>query len=340
MSSPLAWREGSPDMTRWITRRAFLASTGGAALALALPRAARADSPPLNFGFQNTSWGSVAMVAEAEKTFEKAGAKVKPFRFDGGKSTRDAMIAGRVDIGVLGAAPFVVGAAKGDIVAIAVAMYAGRTNAVVAAKDSGIRSVADLKGRRVASQLGSSTDYVFQNKILPKFGLAKGDVQIANIPHQNEIAAMVGKSVDAFAGVEPFPSVAEIEGLGTVLVDYGEFDLQPVFVAINRPVLESRRGDVVAFLRGWLAAVRIVNENPKRAVEIVWNEFKAQGYDVKEAAFTRMLAKLDVKPEFTPALRDYLNEQGRVLLGQKQIPAVPDWNRALDESVLAEAKKA
>jgi hypothetical protein len=86
--------------------------------------------------------------------------------------------------------------------------------------------------------------------------------------------------------------------------------------------------------------VRIVNENPKRAVEIVWNEFKRQGYDVKEAAFTRMLAKLEVRPQFTPNLRDYLTEQGNVLLAQKQIPAVPDWNRALDESVLAQAGKA
>lgn len=327
-------------MTQTTNRRAFLATTGAGALAFVLPRLAFADDAPLAFGFQNTSWGSVAMVAEAEDTFAKAGVKVKPFRFDGGKSTRDAMIAGRVDIGVLGAAPFVVGAAKGDIVAIAVAMYAGRTNAVVAAKDSGIKSVADLKGKRVASQLGSSTDYVFQNKILPKYGLAKGDVRIINIPHQNEIAAMVGKSVDAFAGVEPFPSVAEIEGLGTVLVDYGNFDIQPVFVAINRPVLERRRKDVVNFLRGWLAAVRIVNEQPQRAVKIVWDEFKAQGYDVKEAAFTRMLAKLEVKPEFTPALHDYLVEQGKVLLAQKQIPAVPDWNKALDPSVLAQASKA
>jgi aliphatic sulfonates family ABC transporter substrate-binding protein len=327
-------------MKRTVNRRHFLGWTGAGALAAALPRWANADSGPLNFGFQNTSWGSVAMVAEAEGTFAKAGVNVKPFRFDGGKSTRDAMIAGRVDIGVLGAAPFVVGAAKGDIVAIAVAMYAGKTNAVVAAKDSGIKSVADLKGKRVASQLGSSTDYVFQNKILPKYGLAKGDVQIVNIPHQNEIAAMVGKSVDAFAGVEPFPSVAEIEGLGTVLVDYGNFDIQPVFVAINRPVLERRRDDVVKFLRGWLAAVHIVNAEPQRAVKIVWNEFKAQGYDVKEAAFARMLGKLEVKPEFRPELRDYLNEQGQVLLKQRQIPAIPDWSKALDESVLAQAAKA
>jgi aliphatic sulfonates family ABC transporter substrate-binding protein len=280
------------------------------------------------------------MVAEAEGTFATAGADVKPFRFDGGKSTRDAMIAGRVDIGVLGGTPFVVGAAKGDMVAIGMAMYAGKTNAIVAAKDSGIKSVAGLKGKRVASQLGSATDYVFQNKILPKYGLAKSDIQVINIPHQNHIAAMVGKSVDAFAGVEPYPSVAEIEGLGSVLVDYSQFDMQPVFVAINGPVLSKRRDDVLKFMRGWLAAVRIVNEQPQRAAKIVWEQFKAQGYDIQEAVFARMLAKLDVKAQYAPNLGDYLTEQANVLVAQKQIRAVPDWSNVLDTSVLAQAAKA
>ncbi len=321
-------------------RRAFLKGAGAAALAGIVPLRVHAQpNAPLTFGYQNTSWGSVGMVAEAEKTFEKAGASVKIFRFDGGKSTRDAMIAGRVDIGLLGGTPFIVGAAKGDIVAICMAMYAGKTNAVVAAKGSGIRTVADLKGRRVASQLGSATDYVFQNKILPKFGLHKGDVEIVNIPHQNEVAAMVGKSVDAFAGVEPFPSVAEVEGLGQVLVDYSAFDLQPVFLAANRSVIESKRDAVVAFLRGWLAAVRIVNDQPDRAVSIVADHFKEQGYEIQRAVFQRMLAKLDVKPTFTPNLRDYLTEQAQVLVRNHQIAANPDWGKLLDASLLEQAMK-
>ena len=322
-------------------RRTLLKAAAAGAIAAGTPwRAFAQSATPLNFGYQNTSWGSVGMVAEAEKAFDKAGVPVKIFRFDGGKSTRDAMIAGRVDIGVLGGTPFIVGAAKGDIVAVAMAMYAGKTNAVVAGKDGGIKSVADLRGKRVASQLGSATDYVFQNKILPKYGLAKTDIQVINIPHQNHIAALVGKSVDAFAGVEPFPSVAEVEGLGTVLVDYSQFDVQPVFVAVNRPVLAAHRDGVVAFLRGWLAAVRVVREQPDRAVTIVANQFKAQGYDIKEAVFQRMLAKLDVRPEFTADLKGYLTEQANVLVHQHQIPAVPDWGKVLDTSLLAQAMKA
>ena len=324
-----------------IERRDFLKTAGAAALASAWPLRTYAQSgEPLNLGFQNTSWGTVAMVADAEKTFEKAGANVKFHRFGSGKETRDAMISGRIDVGVLGGTPFVVGAAKGDMDAIGIAMYAGKTNAIVAAKDSGIKTVKDLKGKRVASQLGSATNYVFLNKILPKFGLTKDDVHIVNVTFQNQVAAIVGKSADAFAGVEPFPSVAEVEGLGTPIIDYSQFDMQPVFLAVNEPVLAKRRDELVAFMRGWVAAANIVNNEPDRAVKIVWDTFKAQGYDTKEAVFKLMLTKIDVKPQYVPGLEQYLQEQSDVLVKQKQIAAVPDWKKILDTSVLAQATKS
>jgi aliphatic sulfonates family ABC transporter substrate-binding protein len=324
-----------------IERRDFLKTAAAAAIASAWPLRTFAQAgEPLNLGFQNTSWGTVAMVAEAEKTFEKAGANVKFHRFGSGKETRDAMISGRIDVGVLGGTPFIVGAAKGDMGAIGIAMYAGKTNAIVAAKDSGIKTVKDLKGKRVASQLGSATNYVFLNKILPKFGLSKDDVHVVNVTFQNQVAAIVGKSADAFAGVEPFPSVAEVEGLGHAVIDYSQFDMQPVFLAVNTPVLEKRKQDLVAFMRGWLAAAAIVNKEPDRAVKIVWNQFKAQGYDTKEAVFKLMLTKLEVKPEYVPDLKQYLHEQSEVLVKEKQIRDMPDWSKILDTSVLAQATKS
>ena len=143
--------------------------------ASALPKAARAQGAmaPLNFGFQETSWGTIGMIVESEDLFKKAGANVNILKFDSGKTTRDAMIAGRVDVGVIGATPFIIGAAKGQLEAIAVALYGAKTQSVVASAKSGVKSVKDLKGKKVGSQLGSATDFVFQNKILPKFGLSK-----------------------------------------------------------------------------------------------------------------------------------------------------------------------
>ena len=55
------------------------------------------------------------------------------------------MVGGRIDLGVLGSTPFVVGAAKGDMVAIGMSMYAGKTDLIVAGKNTGIKSIADLR---------------------------------------------------------------------------------------------------------------------------------------------------------------------------------------------------
>jgi len=322
-------------------RRDFLTLVGATALASGLPRSvlAQSASGPLAFGFQNTLWGTIAMIAEAQNTFQKAGVTVNPFKFADGKSTRDAMVANRIEIGVLGATPFVIGAAKGDMLAIGVAMYGGKTDSVVAGAKTGIKSIAELKGRKVASQRGSATDHVFQNKILPKNGLSRTDVRIINIPFQNHIAAMVAGSVDAFAGVEPFPSVAEVDGLGVVLADYSQYDLLPVILAANRPAVERKRDAVVAFLRGWLGAVKVFTDQSETAAQIVANFFKTEGFDINDKILRLMLSKLDVTPYFAPTLQSYLEEESKLLVQQRQIAGVPDWSKLLNRDLLQQAMK-
>ncbi len=322
------------------SRRDFLVMSGSALGAAATGLSAHAEMAPLNFGYQTTSWGTIGMLVEAEGLFQKAGANVKILKFDSGKTTRNAMISGRVDVGVLGSTPFVVGAAKGDLLAIGMSMYAGKTDSIVVAKNKGMKSVADLKGRKVASQIGSATDHVFQEKILPKFGLTKDDVQVVNLPHQNHIAAMAAGSVDAFAGVEPFPSIAEVEGIGDAIIDYSNFDILPVILAANRPVVEQKRAAVIALLRGWLAGVALFKTNPEKSSQIVHAFFKEQGFKVSEAVVKRMLSKLDVETSFKPDLRAYLEDEANVLIKKKAIASMPDWGNILRPELLQEAMKS
>ena len=188
-----------------LPRRDFLTLTGGAFVAAATGLRANAQGAQINFGYQNTSWGTIGMIAGSEDLFKKAGGNVAIHTFDSGKTTRDAMISGRVDIGVIGATPFVIGAAKGELEAIGLALYGAKTLAIVAGLKSGISSIKDLKGKKVGSQPGSATDAVFLNKILPKAGLTKDDVQLVSVRFQNHISALASGSIDAFAGVEPFP---------------------------------------------------------------------------------------------------------------------------------------
>lgn len=324
-----------------ISRRKALALLGGSALATAFPaRSLHAQGAPLTLGIQTSTWGAVGMVAEAEKLFEKAGANVVVQKFDSGRTVRDAMVAGRIDLGSLGAAPFVVGAAKGDMGALGTVAYAGGTLAIVASKKSGIKTVADLKGKKVASQLGSETDHVFQNKIAPAFGLKQGDFQVVNVKFHDHVSALAGGSVDAFAGVEPYPSLAEVEGLGIIVTDYSKYDIVPLMLAVNRPVLEKRSSELVPFLKGWLAAVRMFKDNPQRVIAIVWNFYKSQGYNVQEEVIRRALLHMDVTPNYVPELKAYLTDIAQTLVKRGQIASVPDWDKVLDREMLRRATQA
>jgi NitT/TauT family transport system substrate-binding protein len=321
-----------------LPRRDFLAIAGATLATSAFPMVRAYGAEPIRFGFQNSSWGSIGMIADAANTFKKAGTDVKIFRFDSGKTTRDAMISGRVDVGVIGATPFVIGAAKGQMQAIGLALYGAKTLAVVASLKSGVNSIKDLKGKRIGSQFGSATDHVLKSKILPKAGLSEKDVQMINVRFQNHVSALAAGSIDAFAGVEPFVTVCEVNKLGKSLTDYTPYDLEPVILAANTDLINKNRQGVIEFLRGYLAAVKIFDNQRAEATKIVLEAFTKKGFKVDEKIIEVMLSKIDVNPDFKPELKDYLTNQSKVLMKQNKISAIPDWGKLLNQSLLDAAR--
>ena len=89
-----------------LPRRDFLVIAGASLTASAFPmvEAFGADAP-LNFGFQETSWGTVGMICEAEDLFKKANAPIKPLHFD---ATRDHGVARRLRYGPKKASAFAI----------------------------------------------------------------------------------------------------------------------------------------------------------------------------------------------------------------------------------------
>jgi ABC-type nitrate/sulfonate/bicarbonate transport system substrate-binding protein len=318
-----------------ISRRKALSLLGGSALAAALPGGlARAQGAPLRFGIQTTIWGAVAIIAEVEKLFEKAGANVEVVKFGSGAQARDAMIAGHIDIVSIGSPPFILGVPKVDLVAIGISCYAGGTLALVASKKSGIKTVPDLRGKKIASQLATATDNGFQNKIMPAFGIKKDEYEVVNTKFAEHVSAMASGAVDAFAGVEPFPSIAEIEGLGTIITDYSKYDIVPVILATNQKVLASREADLVKFMRGWKMAADIFRNDPKRAATIVGNFFRGRGQKINDEVYRLAMSRMDVTTTYRPELKKYLTDLAQVLVKQKRLRAVPDIDRALDQRIL------
>jgi ABC-type nitrate/sulfonate/bicarbonate transport system substrate-binding protein len=322
-------------------RRAFVSGMTAAGWAAAagvhLIRRTASAADPIRLGYQVNIWGSLSVVALRLGIFEKLGLTVEGIQAPVGRQTRDAMVAGRIDFGTFAVPTFVLGAEKGDLIGVALAGNAGRTVHVLVRPDSPYQSVADLRGKRIATGIGSSTDAVFQARVAPKFGLAPGGYESINTLEPDKVAALVAKQVEASVSTEPFVSVAEEQGLARSIVSFEAFDPIPVVLAASPGVASKRRDATVQFLRGWIAAAQILLHEPRRAADVMLDVLTERGYKVAPSVVQKALARFDFRVEMGPEFLAYAEAEAEVLRQAGRIKAMPDWSRALRRDLLEQA---
>lgn len=324
-------------------RRRVLAGllSGGAAIAmpgiLVPGRAAAQPANTLRLGYQFHLWGAPAVVGLKREYFASEGVKVESKRFASGTDARNAMIAGSVDVATIGMTPFVLGTSLGNMVGVAAVCYAGRTGAVMARANSGVTKVADLKGKKIASQVGSTLDNVFKKRIATEAGLSPSDYSIVNVQFSDQVAALTAGSVDAFLGLEPFCAIAEYRKLAVQLTDYYKYDTIPNMLAVSTDFAAKHPDTLIAFLRGWLKAVALFKQSPAEVNQIMLSVYKESGYDVPPEVVERVISRLVVTPEFLPELLPSMRQEAESLLAAGRIKTIPNPDKALDTQFLKAA---
>src|SRR5579871_2756510 len=100
----------------------------------------------IKFGYPQTPVGAIAVIADKSVLWTKQGLNVDSVPFASAINTRDAIIGGRIDIGVTGLTNFLVGAVESDMVAFGVAIDQCASTVILARSGSGISHLTDLKG--------------------------------------------------------------------------------------------------------------------------------------------------------------------------------------------------
>jgi NitT/TauT family transport system substrate-binding protein len=320
-------------------RRDFVAGLAATAAGLALPRARGEAADPVRLGYQVNIWGSLSVVALKAGLFEKAGLAVEGIQAPVGRQTRDAMVAGRIDFGTFAVPTFILGAEKGDLVAVALAGHAGKTVHVLVRPDSPYKSVADLRGKKIATGVGSSTDAVFVARVAPKFGLTPGSYEPVNTLEPDKVGALVARQVEASVSTEPFVSVAEEQSLARSLVSFEGYDAMPVVLAAGPGVTDKRREATVQFLRVWVATARLFQAEPQRAADLMTDVLKERGYAVTPSVVKKALGRFDVRVDMGSEFRAYAAAEAEGLLKAGRIKAMPDWDKAVRRDLLEQAMK-
>lgn len=195
-----------------ITRRSFTALVAGAVTApFTSFRTAGAADKAVRIGYQK--YGTLVLLkgkGTLEKKLEALGYAVEWTEFPGGPQLLEALNAGAVDFGSTGETPPIFAqAASAPLVYIAHEPPAPRGEAILVAKDSPIKSVRELKGKKVAFNKGSNVHYLLV-RALEEAGLTYADVEPSFLAPADGRAAFEKGAVDAWVIWDPFQSAAEV----------------------------------------------------------------------------------------------------------------------------------
>ncbi|HEX7052891.1 MAG TPA: ABC transporter substrate-binding protein [Burkholderiales bacterium] len=322
-------------------RRDFVTAAGAAALLGPLfgrAGAALAQGVTIRQGYQTNMWGMATYYFLRSGAPEKQGLKFEEFAVPSGNLTMQQMVGRQVDLGTYAGPSFIIGHSRGGLVAIAQIEEVGKTVRVMARKELGIKRVEDLRGRKVADQVGSSVSNVFVNVIAPKHGLKPGDWQQVRMNVNDMVAAMAAKTVDAMINVEPYNAIAEADGLASTVIDYWDIDRMPVFMAATPEFVQEHPDETVRYLKAWLQVADDFKNDKKRVSQTIYGYYQSKGYKMSQDTFEKALGAVDVNPTFPANLRDYMQEQAEVLLQSKRIKQIPDWSKALRPEFMQKAR--
>jgi NitT/TauT family transport system substrate-binding protein len=322
-----------------LTRRQYLAAAGAGVLAagFAAPRRAAA-AETIRQGYQTNIWGMPTYYLMKSGYLEKHGLAVEEFAVPSGNLTMQQMVARQVDLGTYAGPSFIIGNAKGGLVAIAVIEHVGKTARITTRKDLNITKVEELRGRKIANQTGSSVGNDLVDIVLPKHGLNKGDYQEVRMDVNNMVAALAAKTVDAMVNVEPYNVIAVSDGIGSDLLDFSSFDPMPVFMAATPDFVQQKPDVVVAYLKAWLDAAHDFKNEPKKVADVIYKFYADKGYKMSPETFATALSRVEVSPGFPGDLKPYMQQQAEILLKNKTINAIPDWSQALRPDFMEKAK--
>jgi sulfonate transport system substrate-binding protein len=222
-----------------ITRRALSASILVAAALSVLPFQAQA-AEELKIGYQKTGLPVIArQQGVIEKALEAKGVKVSWVEFTAGPPLVEALNVGSINVGWTGDAPPIFGQSAGSaIVYVAALPSNGKGEAIFTKPESGIKSVADLKGKKVGVGKGTSAHNLLVAAI-EKNGLKFSDIDVVYLSPADAAAAFASDKIDAWAVWDPFYAIAETRYKPVTLARTSEVLNVSTYFLANRDYAKS-----------------------------------------------------------------------------------------------------
>ncbi len=321
---------------------------GFAVLALAsASNLAHAQSDTLRLGYQTGDINTLTMFADETQLFDKFKLKVQLIPFPAGPAMLPALAASQVDVAWMGEFPIVTGYSNGMPIEIVMIDRINTTNVrLVASPSSGINSLQDLKGKKIAVSIGS-TSHQHIARALKMAGLEQKDVTLVNLQPGNMPAAYAAGQIDAAFTWEPNISIIQNFGAKVIATTKSLGDITGVQLAARSEFAKSNPELLQKFLAAWEFAMTAHTERPDEV-----RQYEAKRLKITVPEFSEMLRRMSA---LYPVYKDQLTQEylgapggelksgimvhlqdiGDFLYAEKRINALPtDWSKIINTQPL------
>ena len=288
------------------------------------PRAAELDTVTLDWAYYNP----VSLVLKQQGWLEEAlrpdGIEVRWVQSLGSNKALEFLNAGSLDFGSTAGAAALLGKINGNPIETVWVYSKPEWTALVTRPDTGINSVEDLKGKRIAVTKGTDP-YIFLLRALAAHGLTGKDVSLVLLQHDQGRLALERGDVDAWAGLDPM--MADVELSKGYSLFFRDADANSYGVLNVREAFAAEHPDVVAkVLAVYERGRRWALANPGELASLLAEAAKLPG----PVAAKQLERTAFVDPTPGAAERDTIVAAGKALQGAEIIKPDVDVTAVVD----------
>ena len=234
----------------------------------------RQTSVTLRLGISKSFLSIPIYIAKNEGFFAKEGLNVKIKEYSSGKLATNGMFNGENDISTVADMPVVVNSFKrNDFCIIATFTYSYNMVKIVTRRDSGIKSVEDLKGKKVGINPGTSSHFYLASFLLYN-KVPISDLKLINIKTVDMPKALLNKKVDAASVWEPYAQkTIDLLNDNAVVLKAPDIYRTTFSFTAKKKYINEHEEEIIKFLRAIDDAVDFIHKNREQSVEIISTDF-------------------------------------------------------------------
>ena len=224
----------------------------------------------LTLGVARESLAALAMIARDRGFFAEAGLDVTAKDYKSGAQAMKGLLAGEVAMTTAADIPIVFESmARRDFRIVATIGSSDNEPRIIARKDREVKTPADLRGKRIATQKASAVHF-FLHVFLLQNGMIAEDVTLSFLKADELVKALVDGEIDAFSMREPYISqAAKLLGDNAVVFEKPGLYRKTFNVAVSADLYQNRPQVVRRAMQALVQAEAFAQKHPQQAIQIV-----------------------------------------------------------------------